>query len=451
MKKGDQFIETVTSFDQEGRGICRIDGFAIFVEGAVLGDVISLIITKLNKTYGFGKLQKIVKPSPYRIEPNCPYFDLCGACSLLHISYAAQLNMKQDIVKNALTHIGGFSDISVEKTVGMQNPYYYRNKSQFPVCANEKGFVIGFYQKNSHYAIDMTSCRMSSRLSIEIVNFIRQFMKENAISAYHETTHRGCMRHIFVRTTAREKKAMVLLVTSGKTLPHAQKLTSELTTRFPQIVSLYQNINTKRTNLILGQENVLLYGEKVIYDTLLQKKFMISPFSFYQINHEQTEKLYQKAIHLADITKDDVVFDLYCGIGTISLCMAPYAKKVIGVEIVEDAILNAKQNAKLNGIENTEFYAGKAEEVVLHLYREGKRADIVVLDPPRKGADSVLLDTILSMQPKKIVYISCNPATLARDMRVLCKGGYGAKNVYPYDMFCHTGHVECVCLLTKEK
>jgi len=451
MKKGNLVNVTITASDSEGRGICRIGNFAVFVDESVIGDELLIELTKLNKTYGFGKIINILTPSPHRKAPNCPSFKACGACQLMHIDYDFQLSMKRQVVKDALSKIGGFSNIEVEKTIGMEKPFFYRNKSQFPVCAKKDGFAIGFYQKNSHIAINMESCDVSSPIAMQIANAIRIFMQTHHLKAYNETTHTGLVRHVFVRNTTDENEVMVVLVINGKSLPQSEELVKLLTERFPQIVSIYQNINTKKTNLIMGYENRLLYGKAYLSDTILGKTFHISPVSFYQINHEQTEKLYAKAISLAQISKNDTVFDLYCGIGTITLCLADYAKQVIGVEYVPEAIENAKENAKLNHIDNVSFYAGAAEEIVPKLAKESVKADIVVLDPPRKGAEASLLQTILDMKPKRIVYVSCNPATLARDCKILAESGeYEIKAVQPFDMFCQTSHVETVVLMERQ-
>jgi len=452
MKKGDHFTVTITSSDSEGRGICRVDNFAVFVDESVIGDELTIEITKLNKTYGFGKIIDLITPSPHRIKPDCASFKACGACQMMHIDYDFQLSMKQQVVKDALSKIGKFTNVEVQKTIGMKQPYFYRNKSQFPVCAKKDGFVIGFYQKNTHIAIDMKSCLVSSHIAMPIANTIRAFMKENHITAYDEATHTGLVRHVFVRNCADEKEVMVVIVINGKSIPKVDELVKLLTNQFPQVISIYQNMNTKRTNLIMGNENRLLYGKTYLSDTILGKTFHISPVSFYQINHEQTEKIYAEVIALAQIKKTDTVFDLYCGIGTITLCIADYAKQVIGVEYVKEAIENAKENATLNHIENVSFYAGAAEDIVPKLYKESVKADIVVLDPPRKGAEESLLQTILSMKPKRIVYVSCNPSTLARDLKILAEGSeYEIKQVQPFDMFCQTSHVETVVLMSRAK
>ncbi len=449
MKTGEQYRVEITAFDHEGRGICRIEGYTVFVENGVLGDQLVIELTKCNKTFGLGKIVTIIMPSPHRRNPECPYEKNCGACQLMHIDYSQQLAMKRQIVSDALCRIGGFSQVTVHDAIGAEQVFHYRNKSQFPVSSQKGKVEIGFFSKKSHYVVDLHDCLISNEAVSSLLSFIRAFMEEKKIKAYDEAAHTGLLRHIIVRNTTKGKQIMLILVINGTALPYSDELVAALKERFSNLQSVYLNFNTKKTNLILGSQSQLIYGTETITDSILGKNFSISPESFYQINWDQTQILYQKALELADIQKNEIVFDVYCGIGTISLCAADFAKEVIGIEYVKEAVLDAQKNAELNGITNVQFLAGEAEKILPNLVRSGKKADKIILDPPRKGAQPEVLEAILKANPKRIVYVSCNPSTLARDLKILCGFNYRLCEVQPVDMFPHTNHVETVVLLSK--
>lgn len=450
IKKNDEIVCEVLSNGAGGEGVCKIDGFAVFVPGSVKGDIVKVKILKVKSSYAFGKVTEIVTPSPYRAEPLCSKSASCGGCDIACMDYAYQLEMKKNTVVDALSRIGGFKDIKVDETVGMDCPYNYRNKMQFPVGRNKDGKIIyGFYAKRSHNIISAEECVTGKKFCRPIMQTIIEFMEEKDIEPYDEETHKGTVRHVFIRDSAMSGEIMVVIVINAETLPHVQELTERLIKAENQISGIMLNINRKKTNLIMGEKNVLVYGRDYITDKIGSLEFRISPHSFYQINPVQTEKLYTLALGAAGDIADKTVFDLYCGTGTISLFMAQKAKKVIGVEIVEDAVKNARENAERNGVENALFYCGAVEDVITDLYDKGVRADVVVLDPPRKGSDDITLDIILKMKPSKIVYVSCGPATLARDLKYLADGGYKLQKVTPVDMFPQTAHVESVALLVE--
>ena len=449
MKSGERYEIEITAFDHEGRGICRINGYTVFVENAVMGDQLLIELTKCNKNYGFGKIIQILTPSVHRGKPNCLHYQKCGACQFMHIEYSFQLAMKKRIVADALSRIGGFSHIAVNDVIGTKEVFRYRNKSQFPVINQNGRTKIGYYERNSHKAVNMTDCLVSNEAVSALLSIIRRFMDEKKIAAYDEAAHTGFIRHVFVRNSSEGRQIMAVIVINGTALPHQEELVQALIRQIPNLKSIYLNINQSQTNLILGPKSILIYGNETITDTILGKKFSISPESFYQVNCEQTQVLYQTAIDMADIRSSDTVFDLYCGIGTISLCAAGLAKEVIGVEYVNKAVLDAEKNAEINSIPNVRFYAGAAEQIVPELVSKGVRADKVILDPPRKGAQPEVLEAIANAQPEQIVYVSCNPATLARDLKLLCERGFKLCEVQPVDMFPQTNHVETVVLLSK--
>lgn len=451
VKKNEIYDVEITAQGTDGEGIGRVDGFTVFVKNAVEGDKARIKILKVNKSYAFAKIEELIAPSAHRTEPKCKVFGRCGGCNMMHINYQKQLEIKQKRVYDALVRIGGFNDISVEPTIGMKVPYHYRNKTQFPVGTSKDGEIVtGFFAPRSHNICPTDECCVGSEILKSITDTVKKFMKKYKVDAYNEEKHAGIIRHIFVRTS-KENGVMVVIVTNAINLPHDDVLVSMLCENVGGIKSIIQNINTQKTNLILGKNNVTLYGDDKLIDSIGELKFEISPLSFYQVNTTQTEILYKTALDFADIKKDDNVFDLYCGIGTISLFIAGKAKNVFGVEIVPEAIDDAKKNAKLNNIENAHFFCGDAEKIVPELYEAGERADVVMFDPPRKGADETTLSTIIKMAPKRIVYVSCNPETLARDAKFLKDNGrYEIKKVQPVDMFPHTGHVETVVMMCRE-
>ncbi len=449
VEKNKDYLMKITDIGNEGEGIGKIDGFTVFVKDALPDEKIKVRITKVNKSFAFGRLMEIIEPSEHRIEPKCPVYKRCGGCSLQHLSYDEQLKFKTKKVKDVLERIGGFENADVNDAIGMENPFHYRNKAQFPVREGKNGVEIGFYAPRSHNVIDIDSCLIQHPLNDKIIRLIREFIDEENISVYNESTGKGLIRHIVTRIGYVTKEVLVCIVINGKSIPKKEKLIEKLS-EVEGLKGIVLNINTKNTNVILSRETKVFWGQGFITDYIGDVKFEISINSFYQVNPVQTKVLYSKALELAGLTGNENVFDIYCGIGTISLFLAQKAKKVIGVEIVEQAIEDAKRNAKINGITNAEFIAGSAEEVIPKLYKEGITADVVVVDPPRKGCDEAVLDTIIKMQPEKVVYVSCDPSTFARDLKVFCSNGYEKGTAQPVDQFCHSGHVETVVLLQRE-
>ena len=451
VEKNKIYEMQIDALGSNGEGIGRIDGYTVFVEGALPGETIRVLIVKVKKNYGYGKRMEILEVSPERREPLCPVAKQCGGCQLQHLSYEAELAYKTREVKDVMERIGGIKGVEVKPALGMENPWRYRNKAQFPVGKGKDGCAIGFYAKRSHRIVDTEKCFLQNECNDEIIGIVRTFLNEFNISLYDEEKHKGLVRHILTRIGRNSGEIMVCIVINGKKLPNSDILVERLKA-VEGVVSIVLNVNREKTNVILGQKIITLWGKDTITDSIDGIEFEISPLSFYQVNPIQTEVLYGKAVELADLKGDETVLDLYCGIGTISLFFARKAKKVFGVEIVPEAIADAKKNAARNGITNAEFAVGAAEEVIPRLYEEeGITADIVVVDPPRKGCDEKLLETILQISPEKIVYVSCNPATWARDLAVLKKGGYALKEVQPVDQFSHSVHVEVVSMLAKGK
>ena len=449
VEKNQTYTMSITDIGTNGEGIGRIDGYTVFVEGALPEETIKVLIVKTKKHFGYGKLLEILEPSPHRVTPACPVAAKCGGCQLQHLSYEGQLAFKTKKVKDHLERIGGFSGISVGYAKGMEEPWRYRNKAQFPVGGKTGEPEIGFYAKRSHRIIDTPVCMLQNEVNDRIVKIIRAFLAEYEIPLYDETIHRGLVRHILTRIGRRTGEIMVCLVVNGRKLPHCDVLVERLR-EIEGMTSIVLNVNTDQTNVILGTEVHVLWGKETIRDYIGDVQFEISPLSFYQVNPLQTQVLYQTALDFAELEGNETVLDLYCGIGTISLFFAQKAKHVFGVEIVPEAIADAKRNAALNGMNNADFAVGAAEDVIPRLYEEkGITADVVVVDPPRKGCDSVLLDTIAAISPKKVVYVSCDSATLARDLAYLCPKGYTIEKVQVVDMFPHTVHVETVVLLSK--
>lgn len=449
IEKNKNYILDITGMTHEGQGVGRIDGFAVFVDGALEGEQAEVRIIKLNKTYAVGKLVTLLKPSHHRVEPFCGAYRRCGGCNLQHMDYAAQLAFKTKLVRDNLERLGGLKDIFVHDAIGMRHPLNYRNKAQYPVATLNGAVITGFYAARSHDVIDSDKCGIQDVESDKVRKAVRQYIIEKSVPAYDEANGKGLLRHIITRVGFNTGEIMVVLVINGSALPYSDDLVKCLVEAVPGIKSIFLNINTENTNIIMGKRNIRLYGSDTITDTIGGYKFLISPHSFYQVNPVQTELLYSKALEYAALTGTETVFDLYCGIGTISLFLSAKAKKVYGVEVVEEAISNARENAELNGVHNVEFIAGEAEKAVPKLYSKGIKADIVVLDPPRKGCEESLLHLLAEMQPKRIVYVSCNPATLARDLKYLDLQGYKTVEVQPVDMFPWTGHCESVVLLQR--
>lgn len=476
--KNDIVTVRIEDIGTEGEGIGKLEGFTLFVKDAVMGDVVEARLVKVKKNYAYARLEKVLTPSPLRVEPVCPYHKQCGGCQIQAMSYEAQLQFKENKVKNNLVRIGGFDQLFIESVmesvVGMEQPWHYRNKAQFPVGTDKDGRIItGFYAGRTHSIIANTDCALGVEENQPILQKVLAYMQNENISAYDETTGQGLVRHILIRKGFTSGEIMVCLVINGKSLPKEDGLVSTLR-EIPGMTSIWLNYNTKNTNVIMGTEGRVLWGQNTITDVIHRRSleeinsgkdclrydskknapqgitFAISPLSFYQVNPIQTEKLYSLALEYAGLTGEETVWDLYCGIGTISLFMAQCAKAVYGVEIVPQAIEDARKNAERNHIENATFYVGKAEEVLPRLYEEEHIfADVICIDPPRKGCDEACLNTIIKMAPQRIVYVSCDSATLARDLKYLCENGYEIRKVRAVDQFGQTVHVETVCLLSK--
>ena len=451
-RKNDLVTLEIEDCGIDGEGIGKADGFTVFVKDAVIGDTVTAKIIKAKKNYGYGRLMEVLKPSPYRVEPKCEFARQCGGCQLQALSYEQQLVFKTNKVKGHLERIGGFTDIPMEPIIGMDELFHYRNKAQFPVGRNKEGKIVtGFYAGRTHNIIENRDCALGVAENKEVLDRVIAHMEKYGIEPYNEATGKGLVRHVLIRYGYFTKEVMVCLILNGNKLPKEEQLVKSLC-EIPGMTSITINVNKKHSNVILGEEIRLLWGQEYITDRIGDISYQISPLSFYQVNPMQTQKLYAKALEYADLHGEETVWDLYCGIGTISLFLAQKAKFVRGVEIVPAAIENAKENAKLNGLENTEFFVGKAEEVLPREYKKnGVYADVIVVDPPRKGCDETLLETMVEMNPERIVYVSCDSATLARDLKYLCERGYELRKVCPVDQFGMTVHVETVVLLSQQK
>mgnify|MGYP000599306089 CR=1 FL=1 len=461
MNKNDIVTVEITDIGVSGEGIGHVDGYTLFIKDAVIGDVVEAKVMKAKKNYGYARLMKVITPSEYRVEPKCAFARRCGGCQIQEMSYDRQLVFKDQKIRGNLERIGGFtkdqSDTVMQPVVGMEHPFGYRNKAQFPFGTDKEGNPItGFYAGRTHDIIANTDCALGVEQNKEILEIILQYMRENKIKSYDEKTGKGLIRHALIRYGFKTKEIMVCLVVNGKKLPKAERLIEKLI-QIEGMTSITISPNTRRDNVIMGDSYEILWGQGYITDYIGNVKYQISPLSFYQVNPVQTEKLYGLALEYADLKGDETVWDLYCGIGTISLFLAQKAKQVYGVEIVPQAIDDAKENAKINAIDNAEFFVGKAEEVLPEYYAEYERehngetahADVIVVDPPRKGCDETLLETIVKMQPEKVVYVSCDSATLARDLKYLCANGYEIRMCRGVDQFPQSVHVETVCLLSK--
>ncbi len=446
MYKNTEHIVPVVAFGNDGEGICKIDSFTVFVPNAVKGDLARILIIKEKKSYGYGKLLEVVEPSPLRSAPICDIFGKCGGCSMQSVSYDAQLEYKSNKVLEALRRIGGFRDAEISSVTGSNPCYHYRNKAQFPVVQTDSGIKAGFYAPHSHRVVVPEKCALQDERINEIVSFVCEWANEAGICAYDEYSKKGLLRRICVRCGKDE--AVVVLVAT-KRIPYIETLPQKLVAKFPFVKGIVININKDETNTIYGEKDIVVYGEPYIIDSIGDIKYKVHYKSFYQVNPYTTLPLYEKALDLAGLRGNETVYDLYCGTGSISLFLAKRAKEVIGIEIIPDAVENAKENARLNGIENAQFYCGKAEEVAPKLIKEGKTADTVVLDPPRKGCEETLLSAIADMSPQKIVYVSCDCATMARDAKFLAERGYVLKEVHVFDQFPHTSHVESVVLMVR--
>ncbi len=476
MQKNESVTVTIEDIGVNGEGIGRVNGYTLFIKDAVIGDVVEARITKAKKNYGYARLMRIITPSLYRVEPVCPYAQKCGGCQIQEMSYERQLKFKQDKVLGNLERIGGFSrkllDEIFEPIIGMEKPFRYRNKAQFPFGTDKSGNPItGFYAGRTHDIVANTDCALGVPVNRDILEIVLAFMKQYKIPSYDEKTGEGLIRHVLIRYGFTTKEIMVCFVLNqekkmreeerlhkvgGIWIPHQEVLLDRLK-KIQGMTSITVSPNTRRTNVIMGERYEVLWGQSFITDYIGAVKYQISPLSFYQVNPVQTEKLYGLALEYADLKGQETVWDLYCGIGTISLFLAKNAGKVYGVEIVPQAIEDARQNAGINGITNAEFYVGKAEEVLPEYYAkyekehpgEHAHADVIVVDPPRKGCDAALLKTMVDMQPERIVYVSCDSATLARDLRYLCECGYEVKKGRVVDQFPMSGHTECVVWMQK--
>ena len=447
VQKNDIITATITDLTHEGSGVAKINGYTLFVPDSLPGEVVRLKVVHTKKDYGYGRVEEMLEKSPDRVDPPSGNLGRSGDAQLLHLSYEGQLKFKQKQVEDALTRIGGLKEIKVLPIFGMKYPWHYRNKTTVPVSSRNGELIAGFYQKHSHYIIDMDDSPITDEMVNGVFLEVKRIAKDTGIEPYQEETRRGSLRHIIVRIGQATGEVMVVFVTKTKDLPHRKRFIDDLTSKYPQIKSIVHNVNAKRTNVIYGDDTRTIWGRDVIYDNIGSVKFAISARSFYQINPSQTRVLYEKALEYAKLSGEETVIDAYCGIGTISLFLAQKAGKVYGVEIVPEAVEDAKANAELNGLDNAIFEAGKSEDVIPAWYKKGIKADVIVVDPPRKGCDEALLKTIINMKPKRVVYVSCNPSTLARDLRILEDGGFKTLEVQPVDMFPQTSHVECVAQL----
>ncbi len=454
VEKNKEYIFDIISQGYEGEGIAKIDNkYPIFIEGALKGEKVKVRIVKVNKNFAYGKLMEVLEASEERVNPSCAIYKRCGGCKLQHASYKAQLDFKWDRVKDCVSKIGKLDPSIVKYPLGMENPWRYRNKVQLPIGLINGEVKIGFFAPRSHDIIDMESCLIQDEIGDKVVKLTREWIEKFNIRPYNvdgEYDEKGIVRHIMIRRGFTTNEVMVVLVTNGEKLPHKEEFVDLMVKNIPGIKSVIQNINSKKTNVILGLESKTLWGEDTISDYIGDFRFNISPLSFFQVNPTQTEVLYGKALEYANLTGNEEVFDAYCGTGTITLFLSQKAKKVYGVEIIPQAIDNAWINAKENKVENVEFFVGESEVAIPDLINKGVKADVVVVDPPRKGCDKKLLDAITNIDAKKIVYVSCDPSTLGRDLAILEENGYKTLEVQPVDMFPNTAHIENVALLIKK-
>lgn len=445
-----QIVEVqVTGLGSSGEGVGKLNGFAIFVKGALTGETVKVQLTEVKKTYALGKVTEIVKASTERVEPICPIYAECGGCQLQHLSYAGQLKEKEQQVRDALVRLGHLKDTVVLPTIGADNPLYYRNKMQFPVSQLKGKLEIGCFAEATHRVIDVDNCYIQKEKNNEIITVVRQWMAQYKIQAYNEDTQRGIVRHVMGRVGVHTGEVMVVLVTATTDVPHIKELAKMLKAAIPGVKSIVQNVNKRHTNVILGLKTRLIAGKETIRDKVGTLKFNISSQSFFQVNSEQAEKLYNKAMEFAALTGKETVVDIYCGTGTITLFLAKQARQVYGIEIIPAAIEDARKNAQDNHCANAHFVLGDAAQKMPELVERGVSPDVVLLDPPRAGCEERVLASLVQVKPKRIVYVSCNPASLARDAAYLSKHGYNVKLAQPVDMFPQTHHVECVVLMVR--
>ncbi|MCM1024252.1 MAG: 23S rRNA (uracil(1939)-C(5))-methyltransferase RlmD [Prevotella sp.] len=450
MKKNELYTIEITGMTAEGNGVGRTaEGMAVFVPLTAVGDVISCKIVKVAKTYAYGIVDRIITSSPNRAESNCPVSGKCGGCTFRYMSYSAELAVKDKLVRDAFSRLGGFENVPFEEICGGGEDFY-RNKAQYPVAERDGRLICGFYSKRSHRVVPFTECRLQPRIFGEITAECLRLAEEKKIPAYNEENGGGVLRHIYIRRGFHSGEIMVCFVAKNRDkLSHFTEIAKKIAENFADVKSVVLNINPKNTNVILGTENITLWGNDGICDVLCGKKITLSPMSFYQVNTAQAERLYRQAIEYAELTGGETVLDLYCGAGTIGLAFSDMAGKIIGCEIVPEAVENAKLNAELNGVKNAEFYCGDAGEISKKFADEGIVPDVAVIDPPRKGCDGLTLDSLVRMSPKRIVMISCDPSTAARDAKYLAENGYGIKRARAFDLFPRTGHVESVVLMSK--
>ena len=449
MKKNEIVRLEITDITSDGNGVGKYDNVAVFVPETAVGDLIDAKIVKVLKSYCFGIVHQMIAPSPDRVKSDCPYFPKCGGCSLRHISYEAECKHKEKIVYDAFTRIGKIQT-EFMPILACPDPDKYRNKAQYPVGVTNKGAVCGFYAKRSHRIIGGTKCRLLPDVFTQIADTVMEYLNRNKIQGYDETAHKGTVRHIFIRQGYHSKEIMVCLVTASSKKEKFDGLCDVLTEKYPQVKSIVMNVNPDNTNVILGKKTITLRGKPHITDTMCGNSIDIAPEAFYQINTPQAEALYRQAEEFAELKESDTLLDLYCGAGTIGLSMAKKAKRLLGVEIIPQAVENARKNANANGIDNAEFICSDAGKAADELARQGIRPDVITIDPPRKGCDTLTLDSVVTMSPDRIVMISCNPATAARDCAYLETKGYRVHKARAVDMFPRTDHVECVVLLSRE-
>lgn len=447
VEKNKEYKVTIIDNGYEGEGIAKIEDFTIFIKGAIKGEVCKIVITKVNKSFAFGRLLEVIEYSKKRVEPDCATYKRCGGCSMRHIKYDETLKIKKDMVQNLVNKVLE-GKIEVNNVMGMENPYYYRNKLQYPVGTNKEGkTIMGVFANRTHEIIPVEECLIQNREAEKLAKEVFEFIKQNNISIYNESTKTGAIRHIIVKIGIKTNELMCIIVTNEEKIEHEEELVKNIVEKFPNLKTVIKNINNKNTNVILGEKDIILYGSGYIYDKLGEYTFKISAKSFYQTNPIQTEKLYNKAIEYAKLDKNDILCDLYCGIGTIGIFASSKVKKVYGIEIVEEAVKAAEENAKMNNINNIEFIAGDAKEAFKDLIEKRNiMPTAIIVDPPRRGLDEETINKILELEVKKLVYISCNPATMVRDMKML-EDKYIVKEIQPVDMFPFTSHVECVALL----
>ncbi len=443
--KNQVYTAEILGYSTEGLGIARIDGQVVFVHDAIAGEVCDILIMKVLKNAAFGKAVAWKTVSPHRREPDCPYYRQCGGCAFRHMDYAEELRAKGQRVQDALTRLGG-SGVTVEDVLGAAEPLHYRNKSQYPVSADGR---VGFYRARTHQVTDLSACLIQKPQADAAAGALRRYMAEHHVPGYDENTGKGLVRHLYVRTNAKGQ-ALICVVINGESLPREDALVAAMRQAMQSTVGVVLNVNTRRSNVILGDRYRTLWGEDTLTDTLCGHSFRLSIPAFYQVNRDQAEVLYRKAVEYAGLTGTELVLDLYCGAGTITLTMADRAKKVIGAEIVAPAVENARENAVASGIENVEFFCGDAGDVAARLAAEKLRPEVICVDPPRKGLAPEVIDAMAQMGPERIVYVSCDPATLGRDVKLLAQRGYAARRAAAVDLFPGTAHVETVVLLSRE-